>query len=246
MGGVHRLFTFEVYGGEVSRVIGVSKAVWPLKERHCVPTGKAAQRRRILVLMGVWGSHHLSPWRTRFRRIGQMVSRHMSIHRGVQIGLVLMISGVVFIISAFYDWSMMLNHWFTFLPFAILCIFSTLTIAFAWSEHRQVPEYQQQPPYSITALPHSSVGSISVSTLGEIAPSWHGQSIPETHVPPHFSFPETPVPAPTAPLVRVLETVDLSSTNVQHFLDTKAQAAIFPPTEESKAKQKRNDTTIQR
>jgi len=34
------------------------------------------------------------------------------------------------------------------------------------------------------------------------------------------SAPETPVPAiPSTPLVRVLETIDLSSTNVEHFLE---------------------------
>jgi hypothetical protein len=31
----------------------------------------------------------------------------------------------------------------------------------------------------------------------------------------------TPMPVPPTPLIRVLETIDLSSTNVEHFLDIK-------------------------
>ncbi len=39
--------------------------------------------------------------------------------------------------------------------------------------------------------------------------------------------PETPMPE--APLIRVLETFDLSSTNVEHFLDSKADLKALVP-----------------
>lgn len=39
--------------------------------------------------------------------------------------------------------------------------------------------------------------------------------------------PETPMPE--APLIRVLETFDLSSTDVEHFLDSKADLEAFVP-----------------
>lgn len=53
-------------------------------------------------------------------------------------------------------------------------------------------------------------------------------TIPQTTLPPQneeleqqitqFEFPETPVPA--TPLIRVMETIDLSSSDVEHFIHT--------------------------
>ncbi len=48
---------------------------------------------------------------------------------------------------------------------------------------------------------------------------------------PTLPFPDTPMPA--TPLIRVLETIDLSSTNVEHFLTIKNQ----PPSASSTEKQ---------
>ena len=45
---------------------------------------------------------------------------------------------------------------------------------------------------------------------------WQAQTAPET-------------PMPEAPLIRVLETYDLSSTNVEHFLDSKADLKALVP-----------------
>jgi hypothetical protein len=38
-----------------------------------------------------------------------------------------------------------------------------------------------------------------------------------------MQFPETPMPA--TPLIRVLETIDLSSTSVEHFLEEEKQTS---------------------
>jgi hypothetical protein len=58
----------------------------------------------------------------------------------------------------------------------------------------------------------------------------HTPTIPHTTLPPHneesrqqitqFEFPETPVPS--TPLIRVMETIDLSSSDVKHFIHTTA------------------------
>ena len=50
----------------------------------------------------------------------------------------------------------------------------------------------------------------------QVQPVWQEQPAPET-------------PMPEAPLVRVLETFDLSSTNVEHFLDSKADLKALVP-----------------
>ena len=58
----------------------------------------------------------------------------------------------------------------------------------------------------------------------------------KTYVPPvpqvQYMWPEQPAPEtpmPEAPLFRVLETFDLSSTNVEHFLDSKADLKALVP-----------------
>src|SRR5579885_1403167 len=47
---------------------------------------------------------------------------------------------------------------------------------------------------------------------------------------PSMTFPDTPMPA--TPLIRVLETIDLSSTNVEHFLELAERAEAAPPSQE--------------
>ncbi len=54
---------------------------------------------------------------------------------------------------------------------------------------------------------------ISVPQMQQV---WQEQPAPET-------------PMPEAPLIRVLETFDLSSTNVEHFLDSKADLKALIP-----------------
>ena len=53
-------------------------------------------------------------------------------------------------------------------------------------------------------------------TVSQVQPLWQEQPAPET-------------PMPEAPLIRVLETFDLSSTDVEHFLDSKADLKALVP-----------------
>lgn len=53
-------------------------------------------------------------------------------------------------------------------------------------------------------------------TLSYAQQLWQSQPAPET-------------PMPEAPLIRVLETIDLSSSNIEHFLDSKADLEAFVP-----------------
>ncbi len=57
----------------------------------------------------------------------------------------------------------------------------------------------------------------SVRVQQQVSYVWQEQPAPET-------------PMPEAPLIRVLETFDLSSTNVEHFLDSKADLKALVPT----------------
>jgi nicotinic acid mononucleotide adenylyltransferase len=69
----------------------------------------------------------------------------------------------------------------------------------------------------IDALLHIIVSRQKTSTpVAQVQYVWQEQPAPET-------------PMPEAPLIRVLETFDLSSTNVEHFLDSKADLKALVP-----------------
>ncbi len=60
------------------------------------------------------------------------------------------------------------------------------------------------------------VVSRQFTPVQQVQQVWQEQSAPET-------------PMPEAPLIRVLETFDLSSTDVEHFLDSKADLKALIP-----------------
>jgi len=87
--------------------------------------------------------------------------------------------------------------WYTALILAIILV---ILIAFL-SLYQAYKRYKHSPSAGQRYLLHSK------GTFWEYA-----SSMPEMP-----RFPDTPVP--TTPLVRVLETVDLSQTDVEHFMD---------------------------
>jgi len=69
----------------------------------------------------------------------------------------------------------------------------------------------------IDALLHVMVERKRTSMpVQQVQHMWQEQPAPET-------------PMPEAPLIRILETFDLSSTNVEHFLDSKADLKALIP-----------------
>ncbi|GCE18154.1 hypothetical protein KDK_19540 [Dictyobacter kobayashii] len=166
-----------------------------------------------------------------------LVSRYLTFNRLVQGGFVFCCIVIAFVITAIYDWAMLLNHWFTFVLFASLCVLTTAIIDYIRTGHKQdTPQAARQfmPPT------HSSLAGIPVSPPDSALNS--SAAIPQTQVPVLFSFPDTPMPVPATPLVRVLETIDLSSTNIKHFLEIKPQSTVSV-SKDMDAKKRSNNTS---
>ncbi|GCE25966.1 hypothetical protein KDA_14500 [Dictyobacter alpinus] len=197
---------------------GASKAIWPTSVQHCVHTGQVAQQRRRVIMTGINWIDTLGLFRLQGVYI---LSKYITLSRMLQSGIVFTVIGVAFILTAIYDWAMLLNHWITFVLFAALCVVTTAVVDYIRTGRK--PQHKASQPFM--QAPNSSFAGIPISRLGQPLRLMNtGSSIPQTQVPGLFHFPDTPMPA--TPLVRVLETIDLSSTNVKHFLDIKPHATI--------------------
>ena len=231
----------EVYGG--------SKALWPTQARRCVATGKAAQRRRMFIMTGSeWVSfltmHHLS-WRTLPHSIQALVSAP----RTMQVRFALMTCGCALMIALLYNWGVLLGHRIIFAGLVAVCILLALIIVYLKYEHRHAgkPEltaFAEPEPVTVVTLAdavrssmHPLVGvpgahlgislrALTCRTQAQITsqPAMPALSLQET------ALPEIALPVSAPQLVRVLETVDLSTVNVPHFMDTTSFRAMASST----------------
>ena len=161
------------------RVNGVSRALWPRRARRCIATGRASQKRRLLIMKGVWSAR--SSLRARTRRYHRTFIAILAAASLLGGGLFLMV--------------FVLRPWSTLL---FLCIMWTLaTTLTIW---------------------------LLLNGVRDTVVHWetHKRPSPSSAHKPSHTLPEQRAPAtpmPVAPLVRVLETIDLSSTEVEHFID---------------------------
>ncbi|HEY4388250.1 MAG TPA: hypothetical protein VGN34_27690 [Ktedonobacteraceae bacterium] len=226
----------------------VSRALWPPEVRRCVSTGKAAQSRRLLIMNGIYLANIKVKKQRRCTHCNRMVE-YVSYVKMVQqaypacyspykqifylsIASVLFVAGISLAILIVHHWSLvlllavvwlatayitsrllasdmhLLRRMFGMLPrlFHSLSLWSTVEIRNVTSFlQRSATLYRSPNPQSRPA-------------------TQSGQSF--TTVPRSFrpaQFPETPMPA--TPLIRVLETIDLSSSSVEHFLEEEKQTS---------------------
>jgi hypothetical protein len=151
----------------------VSRALWPARMRRCIATTRAAQRRRMIIMKGMW-------W-LRAAHAPLLYMLFGALASALLIGSVIMAA-------------LLMHYW------AMLLIFGVLWLAMI----------------VVTARLLSYEMSHSTAPVPSLYPVRHTQ--PGLPVAPMLEFPETPVPA--TPLIRVLETIDLSASDVEHFLGT--------------------------
>ncbi len=220
----------------------VSGALWPVEICRCVPTGKAAQSRRLLIMNGFLHGFSLANVRVkrsrRCSRCNNMVeyisyvkviqrtypARHSLYRQTFFLSFVagLLAAGMSLTILIVHHWSLVLLLalvWLVtaFVTFRLLAndmrllrsffsafsrFFSTLRL---WS-HLQVQ-------FVTSSLPPTPAT--------EPAPAKFQRSFMPAR------FPETPMPS--TPLIRVLETIDLSSTSIEHFLEEEKQTSAEMP-----------------
>jgi hypothetical protein len=204
------------------QMCGVSNAFWPADARCSVHTNKVAQLRRICIMIAIECINIWGLWKVYWQ---YLTSITMSLHRLVQIIFIGGILGTAVVLAAFYDWGALLKHWFIFVLCVVSCVFVTLLVIYAWIDNRRTRKNQPL----VLNISHSSLAGIPVSQMDQTPPSPlsdSGPSVPKTQLPTLLPFPDTPVPVSATPLIRVLETIDLSSTNVKHFLDIRPHSSM--------------------
>jgi hypothetical protein len=224
------------------QMCSVSRALWPRDVRYCVPTGKAAQSKRLLIMNGVY----LTRVKVKRRRycahcnsVIEYVS-YVSVTRQPRFARVPLYKQAFYlsIISALLAAGICLtilivHHWSLVLLLALVWLMTAyITSRLLASDMRLLK--------SVLVHLHSFCLSIKlwynvfIHSMISVKPSFlKKRSVIEGILPltPRMvmpsRFPETPMPA--TPLIRVLETIDLSSTNIEHFLEEEKQtSAEFP------------------
>jgi hypothetical protein len=179
---------------QISRLqkYGVSRALWPVNVHRCIATDKVAQGRRFMIMKGIWWC--CSSSRVDFKHI---LLRHFQLCYDNTIYFYLFYTAITI---SFLSVGILLIL-FAFYPWPIVLLFVILrTVSIVIAIHLWLccigSDLQKQPE----PMPHIAV-----------------RAHPEQTNP---YFPVTTMP--TTPLIRVLDTIDLSSANVEHFLETSA------------------------
>ena len=207
--------------GDSKKLQGTSKvsgAIWPECVQWNPATGKIAQWRRAMIIRWFYksGKQRLRKHKCTQRSRGVVSSSRWRIrpllsrtHRRVVLSLL-----IIAVLLAVCLW----QRWYVPLMLVALCtLTNVLMLHFFFKESVSIPP----------ALPGRSPVS-----LPRVAPTAPGIR-PQHKALPTMTFPDTPMPA--TPLIRVLETIDLSSTDVEHFLELTEQThrpeATPPPQE---------------
>jgi hypothetical protein len=194
----------------VLRASGVSRALWPSQMRRSPATGKIAQQRRLMIIKGVWCFRKPRPFQN--KRLVKKLVEFQSTFRiyllYTMLTISLLVVGVLLAMFILHPWpvtillgllwtvtvALTIQLWYT-------CLYMALT---ARRMAKRLPI--QHLPTIARTRPLSPMPTIPVTRPlpGSLSISRPG-------------FPATPMPS--TPLVRILETIDLSSTNVEHFLE---------------------------
>jgi hypothetical protein len=206
----------------------VSHAVRPLSVARCVSTGRIAQLRRGLLLTHITlysfflACAHPRTLATRYPRVARIMPFLAGISGAVVLFLAVMLS----------FWPALLMYWPVLVLLAFFCIVTTFFIT------RALLNEKPERGYSSTIYTALDVHGHGAHFVGEPPATYVPVSESNFSLPlpslPHALFSSshgevnTPMPVPPTPLVRVLETIDLSSTNVEHFLTIKPDASLGP------------------
>jgi len=214
---------------------GVSRALWPVEVRHCISTGKAAQSRRLLIMNGIYLAtiqvkrprrcaycQHAIEYVKYVKIVHHVYPAHSIPYKqafSLSLIFALLAGGVS--LAFVYHWSL-----------ALLLVVVWLATAFVTS---QLLASDMRLLRRVCVLLGHLVRAMSLrmAIQGRAIISFlHRRTLKKTTRRPlikgsrvfmPMQFPETPMPA--TPLIRVLETIDLSSTSVEHFLEEEKQTS---------------------
>lgn len=209
---------FSVYPG------GVSHAFWPLEVRRCLATGKHAQRRRLIILKEVsWLRKNRQPQNAQ-RRTLRAAFRIYLLYSAL--GISFLMTGVLLALFMLRPWPvtmLLVLFWLATIALTIrlwyVCLQMTLVAKHAMTYKTK---HSTKPAAERVGVKHETQQNFPTiaKTRPVVAPL---PPVPLTRP----LFPATPMPS--TPLVRVLETIDLSSTDIEHFLDINQPVAQSIP-----------------
>jgi hypothetical protein len=206
----------------------VSKAIWPINTRtntHMLYY-KSSYRKQQSTPSHTGCIIPSSPQQSTHKLIS--AQNNVGTVPGLRIAFALLIAGLVFALCIFYSWTILLI-------LSLLCAATTLImIHILFDEEIQVTNSDKQQRHNAnessytvqsrsieqTPMPPSIPVSLTASQSAE------NTQLAQYYLDNTSSFPATPMPV--TPIIRVLETIDLSSTNVEHFLDIHNKGPHIP------------------
>ncbi len=203
----------------------VSNATWPTAVQRSVNTGWKSQWRRRLLMKSGWlwkgntsGRVH-TPYTPRTPYLSHTFTVSLSSERSTSVSrrhtqirrclLAISTACLVFILCTIYTWPML----------ALISAIMAALIMYLFLSRNPLPSVQQTSVSSKVAQRQQQ--------RKQKGRKGATQKVQQKALPsptPASTFPATPMPA--TPLIRILETIDLSSTNVEHFLKTSDQKRI--------------------
>jgi hypothetical protein len=210
----------------------VSKAICPANVRHSVALGKTAQKRRLFVMFAARFFYSMSYFYTRHL---PAFGLHAALIRSIKVFFLLFLfSDGIFLCFALYKQFLLLNVWFVC---ALLSILLAITLAYLLFD--EILARCTFRTYRTRPTRRTSVATRQYRSL-QVPPAQQSSRVSQQY------FPETPLPSQSSlnriegngqgePEVRVLETLDMSATNIEHFLDTKLPSSSLssPPDDDN-------------
>ncbi len=214
-----------------------SKALWPVVAQKCAVTSRTTQHRRKIMIWKVW-LHWLS---TLLHRQRPMVIQVRTLWPDVpqaarlqlrHIALALTVGCAIPLLCSLYSWIV--------LPMlgvfaAALTLVICYQVLISQENGALTREPREASSFTMQSEPVANASAKEGETLSMKAPA---------RTQPLFSFPDTPMPVPPTPLVRILETIDLSSSDVEHFLDIPSDAESSEHEDHEEQREER-DVSIQ-
>jgi hypothetical protein len=209
----------------------VSKAVWPSSIRRCVARGKS--RRRIMILKRFLLLHRwqIPNFLHTFHKV-LVFCKHPMTTGSCTIHII-----IIVVVGDIIEMVCMLDNWPILHFLAIICTTTTLIVIYLTSSTPQrkheysylfknkfkVIGLEREVQQLIEArLPASPLASLS--SMGCEDEKFKSRSV-------LISFPSTPMPK--TPLIRVMETINLSANNREHF-STPQDLSLARPTREER------------
>jgi hypothetical protein len=197
----------------------VSKAVWPINARTNTSSvyDKSLPSKRLRRLPHVEIAIPSSSQRNTHKRMSTSrlgadpnpTSLWLASFR-LRIAFSLCVAGLALLLGLFYSWTMLLI-------LSLICATITLIMIHLLVDEQTPSRRDIERTHMLSALPVSVITSPTLEDTPLIQQHQPGEAMP---------FPTTPMPV--TPFLRVLETIDLSSTNIEHFLDINAKWNHIP------------------